>query len=182
MFDDFFRIDEVWVRCRSAQGELAEPRRSLSLERGDSVAALLHNIERDQLILVEQFKYPAHAEGGWIIETLAGMIDGDEAPEDAVRREALEETGYLLGKLHHLSSFYVSPGGSSERVHLFFAEVDDADRVQAGGGLHEEGEDIVVREYSPTQLSSALTAGEFKDAKTLIAVLWFLGRRELGSM
>jgi ADP-ribose pyrophosphatase len=136
----------------------------------------LRNRDTGRLILVEQVKYPAHAIGGRIIETLAGMVDGDEAPEDAVRREAMEETGYQLGDLRHLSTFYVSPGGSSERIHLYFAEVDDASRTGPGGGLKGEGEDIVLREYSPAELSAALAAGSFMDAKTLIAVMWFLGR------
>jgi nudix-type nucleoside diphosphatase (YffH/AdpP family) len=182
ILDDFFKVEEVVFRRRNKDGELAEPQRNLSLERGDSVAALLHNVDTDRVILVDQFRYPAHANGGWIIETVAGIIDPPETPDDAIRRETLEETGYRLGNIWRLATFYASPGGSSEQIHLYFAEVTNAFRVGAGGGLPQEGEDISLREYSPRALADALAAGEFKDAKTLIAVLWFLGRQEIGAI
>jgi len=182
ILDDFFKVEEVVFRRRNKDGQLAEPQRNLSLERGDSVAALLHNVDTDRVILVDQFRYPAHASGGWVIETVAGIIDPSETPDDAIRRETLEETGYRLGNIRHLATFYASPGGSSEQIHLYFAEVTNAIRVGAGGGLPQEGEDISLREYSPRALADALAAGEFKDAKTLIAVLWFLGRQEMGTI
>jgi nudix-type nucleoside diphosphatase (YffH/AdpP family) len=177
LLDDFFKVDEVWFRRRNRRGELSDPQRSLSLERGDSVAVLLHNIDTGRVILADQFRYPAHADGGWMLEAVAGMLGDNEAPEDAVRREAFEETGYQLDELRHLATFYTSPGGSSERIHLYFAEVGNAARVGPGGGLAEEGEDIALREYTLQGLADAVAAGEFMDAKTLIAVLWFLGQR-----
>ena len=181
VLDDFFRVEEVVFRRRNEDGELADPQRSLSLERGDSAAVLLHNVDTDRVILVDQFRYPAHASGGWIVETIAGMVDLNETPDNAIRRETLEETGYRLEDIRHLATFYVSPGGSSEQIHLYFAEVTNAFRVGSGGGLPQEGEDISLREYNPHALADALAAGEFKDAKTLIAVLWFLGRQETGA-
>jgi len=177
LLDDFFKVDEVWVRRRNQRGELSDPQRSLSLERGDSVAVLLYNLDTDRVILVNQFRYPAHAEGGWITETVAGMLNDHEAPEDAVRREAFEETGYRLDELRHVATFYASPGGSSERIYLYLAEVTNASRIGAGGGLAEEGEDISLREYSPTGLARAIATGELRDAKTLVAGLWFLGQK-----
>jgi nudix-type nucleoside diphosphatase (YffH/AdpP family) len=177
IFDDFFRVKEVWFRRRDERGVLSAPQRNLSLERGDSVAVLMHNTDTGRLILVEQFRYPAHADGGWLIETVAGMIDKGESPEEAVRREAFEETGYQVGDLRHLATFYTSPGGSSERIYLYFGEVTDSARTGAGGGLAEEGEAISLREYTPRALADAMAGGEFKDVKTLLAVQWFLGRQ-----
>src|SRR5690349_1521118 len=88
LLDDFFKVAEVWFRHRNQRGELTHPQRSLSLERGDSVAVLLHNLDTGRIILVNQFRYPAHADGGWITETVAGMVEGGETPGEAVRREA----------------------------------------------------------------------------------------------
>jgi nudix-type nucleoside diphosphatase (YffH/AdpP family) len=181
ILDDFFKVEEVWFRRRNRHGELSDLQRSLCLERGDSVAVLLHNVDTGRVILVDQFRYPAHADGGWIIETVAGMLGKDEAPEDAVRREALEETGYQLDDPQHLATFYTSPGGSSERIYLYFSEVTNASRVGAGGGLPEEGEEIYLREFTERGLADAMAAGEFKDVKTLVAVQWFLGRQGIGA-
>lgn len=177
LLDDFFKVDEVWVRRRNQHGELSDPQRILSLERGHSVAVLLHNLDTDRVILVNQFRYPAHADGGWITETVAGMLDDHEAPEHAARREAFEETGYRLDELRHVATFYTSPGGSSERIYLYLAEVTNASRIGAGGGLADQGEDISLREYTPGDLARAIATGELKDAKTLVAGLWFLGQK-----
>jgi nudix-type nucleoside diphosphatase (YffH/AdpP family) len=178
--DDFLKLEEVWFRHRNRLGKLSDRRRSLFLERGDAVAVLLHNIDTDRVILIDQFRYPAHADGGWLIETIAGMLEKGEAPEDAVRREAFEETGYQLADMRHVATFYTSPGGSSERIHLYFSEVTNASHVGPGGGLVEEGEDISLHEYSPNDLADAVAAGDIRDGKTLVAVQWFLGRRTAG--
>jgi nudix-type nucleoside diphosphatase (YffH/AdpP family) len=182
LLDDFFKVEEVWFRRRDRHGELSDPQRSLCLERGDSVAVLLYNTDTRRVILVDQFRYPAYADGGWIIETVAGMLGKDEEPQDAVRREALEETGYRLDALQHLGTFYLSPGGSSERIYLYFSEVTNASHVGAGGGLPEEGEDISLREFTVRGLADAMAAGEFRDAKTLVAVQWFLCKQGIGDV
>lgn len=180
ILDDFFKVEEAVVRYRRFDGEVSEPVRRLSLERGDSVAALLLDVARQRVVLVEQFKYPTLAEGsGWIVETVAGMIDGGEDAETAVRREVQEEVGYTPLRLEPVATFYVSPGGSSERVFLYIAEVSESAKTGTGGGLAGEGEDIRTREYSLVEAFAALDAGAFCDAKTIIAIQWLRRRIEV---
>lgn len=156
---------------------MTEPVRRLSLERGDSVSAIVYNRTTQKFILVNQFKYPTFSKGpGWILETVAGMLGGSDSPESAIRREILEETGYQADTLQRISVFYVSPGGSSERVFLYYAEVDDENRVGSGGGLAEETEDIQVLEFSLDELVAMLDSAEIRDAKTIIGVFWLINR------
>jgi nudix-type nucleoside diphosphatase (YffH/AdpP family) len=105
------------------------------------------------------------------------VIEPGQAPEKVARRELLEEAGYRARELEFVSSFYLTLGGSSERIFLFFAEVEDADRVARGGGLDAEGEDIEVVEMTETEVWRALDAGEIVDAKTLVGLLSYRQRR-----
>ena len=74
--------------------------------------------------------------------------------------------------MRHISTFYVSPGGSSERILLYFAEVNSTDKVAAGGGLPDEEEDIQILEWSLPEVKSVMTSGKIADAKTLIGLMW----------
>jgi ADP-ribose pyrophosphatase len=89
-----------------------------------------------------------------------------------MRRELVEELGYEADQLVPISSFYVSPGGSSERVHLYYAEVSAADRVGDGGGVPAEGEMIEIVVVSVDELLSMVRDGTIADAKTIIGALW----------
>ena len=177
LFDDFFKVDEAYLRYERFDGTMTPVVRRLNFERGDSVSALLFNARTRRVILVNQFKYPTYEKGpGWITETMAGMVDKDERPEDAVRREILEETGYQVRDLQYISTFYVSPGGSSERVALYYAEVDDDQRAAAGGGLATENEDIAIVELGVKEALDQIESGEIADAKTIIALYWLRNR------
>jgi len=177
VFDDVFAIDEAWVSYEKLDGTMSASMRRLVFERGDSVAVLLHDRDRDRVVLVRQFRFPTHAKGpGWVLETVAGVVDDGEAPADTVRREVEEESGYRVHTLEHVSTFYTSPGGSSERIHLYYASVGAGDRVGDGGGVAQEGEDIESVEIAADELPRMIERGEIVDAKTLIAVLWWLRR------
>jgi len=104
------------------------------------------------------------------------MVGHAESAETAMRREILEETGYHAPRLEPVTTFYVSPGGSSERIILFYAEVDETDRIGPGGGVSAEGEDIKLIEYSPESLRAAVVAGLIMDAKTIVAAMWLRDR------
>ena len=135
LLDAFFKVDEVQLRHERFDGSMSPPLNRLCFERGDGVAALLYAPETERLVLVRQFRYPTLEAGpGWIVELVAGMLDAAEAPEETMRREILEETGYVVEELAFISMFYLSPGGSSERIHLYCAEVDAAARRAEGGG------------------------------------------------
>jgi nudix-type nucleoside diphosphatase (YffH/AdpP family) len=183
VFDDFFKIDELFVAHEKADGAMSAVQRRLVFERGDSVAVLLLNKDRREVVLVEQFKVPAmvarrrddpSTTDGWIVETVAGMIDADETPETAAIRETLEETGYRIRKPELIGRFFASPGGASERVFLYFAEVADADRAGQGGGIGDE--DIEVLHLGLDALFDELARGAIEDPKLAIAAYWLRSR------
>lgn len=171
VYDGFFKLDETHLSYERFDGTMSEPVSRLALERGDSAAVLLYRPESKQIVLVNQFRYPTYEKGpGWIVETIAGVVDPGEDPEDAARREVLEESGYALRDLVHLSTFYLSPGGSSERIFLYLAEIAESDKVTEGGGRVIEGEDIVSVELSLADALAQVRSGVIVDAKTIVAI------------
>jgi nudix-type nucleoside diphosphatase (YffH/AdpP family) len=174
-FDDFFKIDELVVAHQKSDGSMSEDQRRLIFERGDSAAVLLFNSDSKCVVVVNQFKAPTlgkSTEDGWIEETVAGMIDSYETPEAAAARETLEETGYAIRNLKLIAKFFSSPGGSSERIFLYYAEVRNADKVAAGGGVPAEGEDIAVKEIPLDDLLQRIRQQRVEDPKLLIGGLW----------
>jgi nudix-type nucleoside diphosphatase (YffH/AdpP family) len=185
LFDDFFKIDEFLVSHRQIDGTMSSAQRRLVFERGDSVALLLFNRDQRAVLLVEQFRAPAliarrrddpTTTDGWLLETLAGMVDAGESPDATAVRETLEETGYRVSKPELIGRFFVSPGGTSERVFLYFAEVSDSDRVTSGGGIDDE--DIRVMSIGLDDLLQQLAQGQIEDAKLAISAYWL--QRRLG--
>jgi len=179
VFDDVFKIDEAELRFEQYNGEMSPPVRRLSFERGDSVAAVVWCRDTDDLLFTEQFRFPTLTKGpGWLLEVMAGVIDGDETPEAAVRREIEEELGYRIDRLEPIATFFVSPGGSSERIFLYFVDTTGASRVSAGGGVAAEHEDIHVVTMPRAAARQRLAEGSFTDAKTIIGLQWFFSRGE----
>lgn len=177
LLDDYFQVDEAYLSHELFGGGMSAPIRRLNFERGDSAAALVFNRDTQRVILVEQFRYPAYRKGpAWMIEAVAGIVMPNEAPEATLRREVREEMGYEIDKLHYVATFYLSPGGSSERIILYCAEVCNAARSGPGGGVLAEGEDIRIVEYSLEALREACVFARIKDAKTLVGVLWLLSQ------
>jgi len=168
-----FRIDEVTFQYRRFDGSMSDTVTRLVLNRGDSVAILLHDAESHSIVLCEQLRVPTYENGpGWLLELPAGILEPGESEEDCARRETLEETGYVVRSLDRIASIYLSPGGSSERVHIFHSEVSLADRTGKGGGLVVENEDIKLVSLPRVEAMAKLRAGEILDAKTLIALQW----------
>jgi nudix-type nucleoside diphosphatase (YffH/AdpP family) len=143
-------------------------------DRGDGATVLLHDPVRRTVLLTRQFRYPAYVNGhpdGMLVETAAGLLDGED-PETAVRREAEEETGVVVGPLTHVLDAYTSPGSVTERVRFFAAPYTAADRTGAGGGLAEDGEDIEVLELPFTEALAMARDGRITDAKTILLLQW----------
>ena len=177
LYDGFFKLDQVVLRHERFDGSMSGPRAVLNLERGDAVGVLLHDVERDTLIFTEQFRYAAYERTGqgWILDIVAGMMEEGERAEPVARREALEEAGYQLGKLEHIATFFVSPGGSSERINLFYAPVSASQRVSVGGGIGSE--DIRLVELSFDEAWARMENGHVCDAKSIVALQWLKLRR-----
>ncbi len=179
VFDHVFKIQEAAVRFQKFNGQMSETVQRLVFERGDSAAALLLNRETQKVILINQFRYPTYIKGqGWLYEIVAGSVEEGEQPEACIRREVREEIGYEIKELTHIATFYVSPGGTSERIILFYGEVSSADQVSSGGGLASEHEDIEQVELTLPEFWQALADGTIMDAKTLIAAQWLQMRQE----
>ena len=177
IFDDFFKVEEANLQYELFNGEMSGPVRRLSLERGDSVAVLVFNLDTQKIILINQFRYPTYKNGhGWLTEVIAGMVDDGEAPEESVHRELLEETGLNIAVFEPICKFYPSPGGSSEIIHLYYAEVSGA-KYNKFGGLSQHAEDIVSMEITLEEALTKIKAGEIVDAKTIIGILWLENRQ-----
>lgn len=179
IYDGFFNLERAMLRFELYGGGMSKPLERLLFERGDAVGVLPYDPEADRLVLVRQFRYPAHIRTGqgWIWEIIAGMQE-EADPADVARREALEEAGYKLGTLRHVATVFTSPGACSERVHIFLAVVRGMTRERDGGGLPESGEDIEVASISLARAREMLTTGEIADAKTLIALQYLLLHRD----
>lgn len=177
IYDGFFKLDRVTLRHEHFDGTMGHCQAILNLERGDAVGVLLHDVQRDVLILAEQFRYAAYQRSGqgWILDIIAGMVEEGESTEEVARREVLEEAGYRLEELEFIASFFVSPGGTTERIHLFYAPVSASQQISEGGGI--DSEDIRLVELSCDAAWAGLKEGRICDAKTIIALQWLRIKR-----
>ena len=161
-YDDFFKIFAARLRFEKFNGEMSKEVRRLCLDRGDAMAVVLFNRQSNKLVMIEQFRYPVYRalqrKNGWLCELIAGVVEMGETPEQVVAREVMEEAGYLIKNAKLLSTVFPSPGGMSERVYIFYAEV--AGRENAGGGLASEDEDIRVMELPVGKVYAMLRRGE----------------------
>lgn len=180
IFGEFFRVDRVEVTHDCFNGPPMAVRR-YHLERPEVVAVLLENRERGTCILVEQFRYSSTKTGdGWTLEIVGGLIDPGETPEECARRESLEETGYQPQTLEYWTAFYPTVGVSDELIHLFYGQVDERHRIEDGGGLAHEHEDLKVREVPLEELLARIESGELTDSKTIVALQWLAIKRLQG--
>jgi nudix-type nucleoside diphosphatase (YffH/AdpP family) len=142
-------------------------------DHGNAATILLYDPDRKSVILVRQLRVPAYLNGddGWLIETPAGVLDGDD-PLNAVIRETMEEAGYQIDRADHLFDAYMSPGALTERVSFFAAEIDASHRHGEGGGLEEEGEDIEILEVPLKEAFDMIAAGKIIDGKTIMLLQW----------
>jgi ADP-ribose pyrophosphatase len=180
VFKDFFKITVGRFRFQKFNEQMSNEVRRLCLDRGDSVAVVLFNRRNNALVLIVQFRYPVYRahnrQNGWLHELVAGVVDAGETPEQAVRREILEEAGYNVENVELLARIYPSPGGTSERVYIYFAEVAEREN---GGGLTSEHEDIRVLELPVGKVYEMVEQGMIEDAKTLAGLLYAKERLDM---
>ena len=166
---DWYLLRKTTFEHRRRDGRLQVVNRE-TYDRGNGVALLLFNAARGTVILTRQFRFPAWVNGcadGRLIEACAGLLDGAD-PAAAMRREAIEETGYAVTAPRKVFEAYMSPGSVTEKLHFFVAAVDDGDRRHAGGGEVDEGEDIEVLELPLAQALAMIAGGEIQDGKTIM--------------
>ncbi len=139
-------------------------------DRGNGAAILLYNKEKGTVVLTRQFRMPTYVNGnesGMLIEVCAGLLDGDH-PEDCIRKEVEEETGYRIHNVKRVYEAYMSPGSVTEIVFLFVGTYEDTMKVSEGGGADDETENIEVLELSFTDALKMVETGAIQDAKTIM--------------
>ncbi len=179
-YDGFFKIDRAVLRHERFDGTMSEEITRFNFSRGDSVGILLYNPEEEAVILIEQFRYPAYVNDGpgWLLEIVAGMRDRERDVVTVAHAELLEEAGYKVEELEPITTFYPTPGGSSERMHLYFGRVTRGAKVAAGGGVAYEHEDIRTLKIPLKRALAMIESGEICEAKTIIALQWLALREQ----
>ena len=167
--DNWYTLNKITFDYQLKNGEWVNQSRE-SYDRGNGATILLYNPSKKTVILIKQFRMPSYVNGnesGIIIETCAGLLDGDE-PETCVIKETKEETGYQINKAQKVFEAYMSPGAVTEIIHFFVAEYNEQMKVSDGGGLITEHEDIEVLEIDFQKALKMIKTGEIKDAKTIM--------------
>ncbi|WP_333855690.1 GDP-mannose pyrophosphatase NudK [Leclercia sp.] len=165
--DNYFILRNLTYDLTRRNGEVVRHKREV-YDRGNGATVLLYNPEKQSVVLIRQFRIATWVNGnpdGRLIETCAGLLDNDE-PEVCIRKEAIEETGFVVGDARKVFELYMSPGGVTEIVHFFVAEYSDAQRTGKGGGI--EDEEIEVLELPFSEALSMVHSGEIRDGKTVI--------------
>mgnify|MGYP000748516602 CR=1 FL=1 len=139
-------------------------------DRGNGATILLYNKVKGTVVLTRQFRMTTYVNGnedGMMIEACAGLLDGDN-PEDCIRKEVEEETGYEVTDVRKIFDCYMSPGSVTEILYFFIGAYEDAMKIGEGGGAEDETENIEVLEYTLDQALGMIKTGEIKDAKTIM--------------
>lgn len=167
--DNWYTLNKVTFTVRKKDGT-SETQSREAYDRGNGAVILLYNKTSNTVILTRQFRLPTYINGnttGMLIEACAGLLDNDN-PEDCIKRETEEETGYKITKVEKVFEAYMSPGSVTEILHFFIAEYSSDMKINDGGGLEEEGEQIEVLELSFDNALNMIDSGEIKDAKTIM--------------
>ncbi len=176
LFQGYFRVDRLHVQHERFDGSESRVYMRELFHRSPKVAGvLLFDPQHDKIVLVEQFRIAPAASGmdPWLTEIVLGMVDANETPEQAARREVLEETGCEVQDLLPIANYFSSPGGTSEYVHLFAGRITTAPAEGGIFGLESENEDIRVHVLDAARAISLLYAGQIQDAQTMLALNWF---------
>ncbi|WJV54689.1 GDP-mannose pyrophosphatase NudK [Prodigiosinella aquatilis] len=165
--DHWFVLNKYIFDLKRKNGGIVRQMREV-YDRGNGAAILLYNRDKGTVVLTRQFRMPTYVNGndsGMLLEVCAGLLD-DQSPEACIRNEAIEETGYAIGKVEKLFEAYMSPGGVTELIHFFAAEYDESLREMRGGGVDDE--DIEVVELLFTEAMALLKDGHIRDGKTIM--------------
>jgi nudix-type nucleoside diphosphatase (YffH/AdpP family) len=167
--DNWYVLKKVTYEVTENDGNTSVQSRE-AYDRGNGATILLYNKAQDSVILTRQFRLPTYINGnpdGMLIECCAGLLDKDN-PEDCIRKETEEETGYKITDVKKVFEAYMSPGSVTEILYFFVAEYAKEMKVSDGGGLAHENENIEVLELSFTEALQMVKTGEIKDAKTIM--------------
>lgn len=166
-----YTLRKITYEATRADGNTSVQERE-AYDRGNGATVLLYNKAQQTVVLIKQFRLPTLLNGnpgGMLIETCAGLLDKDN-PEECIKREIEEETGYKIDEVTKVMEVYMSPGSVTEILYFFVAEYHKDLKLYEGGGLEEENEDIEVMEIPFTQALEMVKTGKIKDAKTIMLI------------
>lgn len=178
--DNWYTLKKYSFEYLNKTGEW-QPQEREAYDRGNGAAILLYNKAANKIILTKQFRLPTYVNGnkdGFLIESCAGLLD-DNNPEDCIKQECIEETGYHLDKVERVFEAYMSPGSVTEILYFFIAEYSTEQKQSQGGGLASEQEEIEVMELSITEALAMIDNGQIKDAKTIMLIYHLLVKGRL---
>jgi ADP-ribose pyrophosphatase len=179
LHNGFLKLSRYQLKHTLYQGGWGQTLQRELLKRRNAVAVIPYDPISDKIILIEQFRIGALEEGdaAWLTEIVAGEIEEGEQSEAVARRETEEEAGCKIGNLHHCFDFYLSPGGSTEKISLFCGRVD----MTGVGGIHglaEEGEDIRVTVVDLSEAVEMLNQGLIRSAIPIVGIQWLAMNRD----
>jgi len=166
--DDWYVLKKTTFDLLRRDGSWQRQTRE-TYDRGNGATILLYNLKKRSVILTRQFRFPAYVNGhhGLLIEAAAGLLD-QASPEERIKAEVEEETGYRVEHVRKIFEAFMSPGSVTERLYFFVAAYDASSKANAGGGNHAEGEDIEVLELSIDDAMQAIHQGDIADGKTIM--------------
>lgn len=167
--DNWYTLNKVTYSISKKDGTTEIQSRE-AYDRGNGAVILLYHKTLKTVILTRQFRLPTYINGnqdGMLIEACAGLLDNDH-PEECIKRETEEETGYKISNAEKIFEAYMSPGSVTEILHFFIAEYSHDMKIADGGGLEEEGEHIEVLELPFDKTLGMIDNGEIRDAKTIM--------------
>jgi len=174
-YQGFFKMDEYQLSHRLFNGGESQVLSREIFERGHAVVVVPYDARNDKVVLLEQFRAGAIGQGDtpWLLEFVAGMFDKDESPIEVAIREAKEEADLTLNEkqIDKVIEYFSSPGGMSEVIHLYVANID-SENVGGVHGLECEGEDILLHVMERKQAFSLLENGKITNAATIIWLQW----------
>ena len=180
LYQGFFKMVRYDFKHKLFAGGWSDTVRREIFERGHAVAVLPYDPDTQEFVLIEQIRIGAMAtsDNPWLIEVIAGIIDEGETEADVCCREAEEEAGIVLRHLSKATSYLASPGGTTERIHIFMATTD-ATTASGIHGLDHESEDIRVHRVAEKDALEWLENGRIDNAATIIALQWFFMHKEV---
>jgi ADP-ribose pyrophosphatase len=174
-YAEFFAVEEYDLKFRQFDGAMSPVVSRAIFISGDAVTVLPYDPVRDRVLLIEQFRAAVLARGDeqpWLLEVIAGRVDPGETPQEAARREAVEEAGLALGELLEVASYYPSPGAKAEYLYSYVALTDLPDGTAGTFGLATEAENIRGHLISFDQLMALVRSGEAANAPLILTALW----------
>ena len=167
--DNWYTLNKYAFDYQNNDGSWSRQERE-AYDRGNGAAILLYNQAKGTVILTRQFRLPSYVNGntdGMMIEACAGLLDALN-PEDCIKKEAEEETGFRLENVRKIFEAYMSPGSVTEILHFFVAEYEASMKVSEGGGVADENENIEVLELPFSEAFAMISSGEIRDGKTIM--------------